>query len=240
MFSSPPVPLGTRDAQALWQDFQNGRPKAWESDFSLQIKNGQKEKYVFKGSFKLQGSSNCIASYLKINLPNKKALKVLLLLKEKPEVFLSVGGERPRLLEEKDYLKPLLKEAQLTLKPWDLLMPFLKWKEVNYLGPDRVSGRPAEWFSLKAKGFLGGKLQVRVALDPWFKNLLEVQSIQAGKLWRCLRVRSFQKTEGHFFVKELRLQDMQRGEKLRAYFLRPTPKAQKAEYFQASSFVDAP
>ena len=233
------VPLSPVAAETLWQDFQNRQLGQWESEFSLQIKNAQKEKRHFQGSFRLKGDPSSIASYLKIKLGDGKLLKILLLLKEKPQVFLSIGGEEPQLLKEEDYLKPLLKEAQLTLKAWDLLMPFLTWKELKYLKPDRVSGRPAEWFSLKSKSFLDGKLEAHVALDPYFKNLLKVQSIHEGKSWRCLTVRSFQKAGSHFFVKEIRLRDTRTREELRLRFLRPTTAPQKARYFKVLSFVDA-
>lgn len=82
--------------------------------------------------------------------------------------------------------------APLPLTWQDLMMPFLKWEPVIYLGPKRSIGRPAHVFRLRNPDVDASLAYVDVVLDEDFAALLEATfHATDGTMLQRLRVTGF-------------------------------------------------
>lgn len=134
--------------------------------------------------------------------------------------FIILSGRNPRAwvalpdggvaeLDQAQMTEPLLE--QLLYTPFDLAMPFVYW-DATYIGPDRVRGRRAQLFLMRApedvRRLLPDWDQVEVALDNEFDALLRAQIVDAqGAPQRSFRIRSFKEVGGQYIIKGVDLVD---------------------------------
>ena len=86
----------------------------------------------------------------------------------------------------------------------DLLMPFLKWESVLYLGPQRAIGRPAHAFRLTNPNPGVEPAEVEVVIDEDFAALLEVRFFDLSRnLKKRLRVTGFKEFDGGWLFSAL-------------------------------------
>jgi hypothetical protein len=90
----------------------------------------------------------------------------------------------------------------------DLLMPYLRWNEVAYEGPDRHLGRPAHRFRLYRPDGDNFPAAVVVTLDHDFAALLKVDLLDhSGFTARRVRVGGFKKFGDDWMFSELHWED---------------------------------
>jgi len=108
----------------------------------------------------------------------------------------------------------------------DLLMPYLQWEDVNYLGPDRYLGRPAHRYELLNPD--GGSFPARVVvtLDEDYAAMLKVDLYDSNhRLQKRMRIGGFKKFEDNWMASELNWEDRpaRSSVKLNVYSFMNTP-----------------
>lgn len=106
------------------------------------------------------------------------------------------------ILDEDMWDKPVIDEFPIT---WlDLLMPYLEWEAVTYLGPDRYLGRPAHRFSLANPEPDGLPAKVRVMLDADYAAVLKTELLDRhGDTVKRMRVGGIKKFDDNWMFSEL-------------------------------------
>lgn len=98
----------------------------------------------------------------------------------------------------------------------DILMPFLQWTDITYLGPDRYIGRPAHRFVLAndETGELPAK--VIVTLDEDFAAMLKAELIdQENQTYKRIRIGGFKEFSSGWMFSELYWEDRVKRESVR-------------------------
>lgn len=105
-----------------------------------------------------------------------------------------------------DWQAPLLEN--LPFSWFDLLMPYLHWDDVQYLGPDRYLGRPAHGFQLLNPDKDALPSNVVVTLDEDYAAVLKVEMYGDGlRVIKRMRVGGFKKFGDEWMVSELTWED---------------------------------
>lgn len=98
----------------------------------------------------------------------------------------------------------------------DILMPFLQWTNIEYIGPDRYIGRPAHRFALinDEAGELPAK--VIVTLDEDFAAMLKAEFINENdKIYKRIRIGGFKQFASGWMFSELYWEDRVKRESVR-------------------------
>jgi hypothetical protein len=98
----------------------------------------------------------------------------------------------------------------------DILMPFLQWANITYLGPDRYIGRPAHRFALvnDEAGALPAK--VIVTLDEDFAAMLKAELLNENdKIYKRIRIGGFKQYSSGWIFSELYWEDRVKRESVR-------------------------
>ncbi len=168
--------------------------------------------------FQLKGNWNSREqlSELKLSRFNASSFEKTVTIRD-GEVFVLVknGELTDELLLEDDALNvPLVDNLPFT---WtDLLMPYLKWKNVTYLGPDRYLGRPAHRFALTNEDKDEISSKVIVTLDEDYAVLLKSDVLDKDdKVLKRIRVGGFKQFNDEWMFSELYWEQRQTRESVR-------------------------
>lgn len=88
---------------------------------------------------------------------------------------------------------------------FDILMPWLRWPDVSYIGPERYLGRPAHRFQFNNPNPDDGDIHyVRVSIDEDFAALLKADFFNPdGEVKKRLRIGGFRKFDDVWMVSEM-------------------------------------
>lgn len=92
----------------------------------------------------------------------------------------------------------------LAMAGFDLLMPFIHWEKQEYVGAERMKGRPAQIFDSMLPVALADKLdfdRVRLFLDDSFHALLHAEVRAGDEVKRTFKVHSFKKVSDRYIFK---------------------------------------
>lgn len=145
-----------------------------------------------------------------------------------PKVEEGSPGDRGEMVfkevERSRWLDPLV--AGFSHTPFDLLMPYLFWKDSVYEGPERVNGRsshlfrfapPDEWIDV-LRG--SGIATVRVVLDRQFNAPLLIEYLaEDDTVVRSLRAVSFREVDDAWIVGTLESRDYDKDLRTRLVML---------------------
>lgn len=132
-----------------------------------------------------------------------------------PEVWIRHGAAESFVrIQEEALFKPIFDGVIYT--PFDLQMPFIYWNDYTYEGPANVLSRIGQRFlmkppedSLSARHGISG---VQIALDDMYYGLLGVEVFGVdGETRSEFTLRSFQKVQGQYIVKEIVLSEVDAG-----------------------------
>ena len=132
-----------------------------------------------------------------------------------PEVWIRHGAAEPFVrIQDRALFEPIFDGVIYT--PFDLQMPFIYWDDYAYEGPANVLSRIGQRFLMKPpEGSLSarhGISGVRIALDDMYDGLLEVEVFGVdGEPRSEFTLRSFQKVQGQYIVKETVLSEVDGG-----------------------------
>jgi hypothetical protein len=119
-----------------------------------------------------------------------------------------------RILSEEEWPVPVIENFPIT---WmDLLMPYLDWQNVEYLGPDRYLGRPAHRFVLSNPHPDSFPAQATVTLDGDYAAILKADLFDAtGSLLKRMRVGGIKKFPDGWMFSELNWEDREARSSIR-------------------------
>ncbi|MBT4758164.1 MAG: hypothetical protein HOO08_07200 [Opitutae bacterium] len=132
-----------------------------------------------------------------------------------PEVWIRHCAAEPFVrIEDEALFKPIFDGVIYT--PFDLQMPFIYWNDYTYEGPANVLSRIGQLFLMKPpEGSLSarhGISGVQIALDDMYYGLLGVEVFGVdGEPRSDFTLRSFQKVQGQYIVKEIVLSEVDGG-----------------------------
>lgn len=150
---------------------------------------------------------------------NARELRLLIQNGESPWVVRWDHAEKRAVKLEGDALfEPVV--PGFTYTPFDLQMPFLHWQTYEYLGADRVKGRPAHLFFMEAPESLKETRPdlkgVRLAIDEDYLALLRVEMInQDDAVTKSFRILNFKKVDEEWIVKSIDLVEEESRDKTR-------------------------
>jgi len=134
-----------------------------------------------------------------------------------------VGMAVAEPLPESEWHAPLLADAEISA--FDLLMPYLYWEDFDLEGGDKVLGRAAHRFLLRAPSRAaddeGGEsprvsISVRAYFDQQFHALLQSKLIGVdGAVEKTLTVRDLQKVSDQWMLKSIDLRNERTRNKTR-------------------------
>jgi hypothetical protein len=118
---------------------------------------------------------------------------------------LTPGADAAREVPEAEWHQPLF--AGTVYTPFDLLMPFLFWKDYDYNGTNRIEGSAVDVYTMKppaAEQSGGGA--VRISIDRKLGNLVVAEQLDAkGAVLRKFDLRDFAKVQGRWMLKTCEL-----------------------------------
>lgn len=228
-----PKYLGNKPDQAegaqVLATFRNvGIRGAYWLKFDLRVMPRKGDERVLSGEmFGTQGPDGPLTRLAVDDLGNKGGSHL--------QLYLFKGGARPEAWEwnygqrgitpgkmDDDQLLAPVHETDLTL--FDLLMPFLQWKDFVYEGVANVRGRPAHTFllyppaPLQLPANLTGQppAAVRVFLDTQFSALTQAEWVgEDGKPMKSVTVLDLKKVGEQWLVKSIDLRNHQTRAKTR-------------------------
>jgi hypothetical protein len=115
---------------------------------------------------------------------------------------LAPGAEAAREVPAAEWRQPLL--AGTVYTPFDLLMPFLFWKDFAYNGAGRPGGRAADIYTMKppAAEQVAGGGPVRISIDREFGFLAAAEQLDAkGAVTRTFDLRDFANVQDRWMLK---------------------------------------
>lgn len=126
------------------------------------------------------------------------------------------GNSKP--LEGDSLFEPVV--SGFTYTPFDLQMPFLHWRNYQYLGAERVKGRPAHLFFMEAPESLRENRPdlkgVRLAIDEDYLALLRVEMVDLNdQVSKSFRILNFKKVSEEWIVKSIDLVEEESRDKTR-------------------------
>jgi hypothetical protein len=228
-----PKYLGDRPDQAegaqVLASFRNvGIRGAYWLKFDLRVMPRKGDERVLSGEmFGTQGPDGPLTRLAVDDLSNKGGSHLQLYLFKggaSPEAWEWNHGQRgitPGRMDDDQLLAPV-HETDLT--PFDLLMPFLQWKDFVYEGVANVRGRPAHTFLLyppapmKLPSNLPGSAPaaIRVFLDTQFSAMTQAEWIgEDGKALKTVTVLDLKKVGEQWLVKSIDLRNHQTRAKTR-------------------------
>jgi len=200
--------------------------------FELRVLPRRGRAHVFSGE--LWGSRNAEGPISRVVLydsvdsagsSDRNPLRTLLIQNgAEPRIWAYQPGGRATAepLSKRDWHAPLLAGAEISA--FDLLMPYLYWEDFDFEGSDKVLGRAAHRFLLRAPSHaagdeeseFGGRISVRAYFDQQFRALLQSKLIgSGGAVVKTLTVRDFQKISGQWMLKSIDLRNERTRDKTR-------------------------
>ena len=212
-----PDALSGYDEQRIWLDFLSAR---YLGKFSLNgtLKYRPARKASTSYDFQLKGNWNSKEqlSELKLSRLNEPSFEKTVTIRDGEVFVLEKNGELIDEVPLKDdaLTIPLTKGLPFT---WtDLLMPYLKWKNVTYLGPDRYLGRPAHRFVLTNEDTIDTASKVIVTLDEDYAVLLKSDVLDKDdNVLKRIRVGGFKQFNDEWMFSELYWEQRQSRESVR-------------------------
>jgi hypothetical protein len=120
---------------------------------------------------------------------------------------LAPGATAGREMAAAEWRQPLF--AGTVYTPFDLLMPFLFWKDFDYNGTARVEGSAVDIYTMKppaAEQTTDGGGQVRISIDREMGSLVAAEQLDAkGAVARKFDLRDFAKVQDRWMVKTCEL-----------------------------------
>jgi len=118
-------------------------------------------------------------------------------------------------LTQNALLQPILENITLTY--FDLLAPYLYWREFEYLGPEQVKARPTQSFRLFSNATDSQIHAIELQLDDEFRAMLEARYLDSeGNEIKSMELIAFKKTSGTYIPKTIDYRDnTERGNKTR-------------------------
>lgn len=114
-----------------------------------------------------------------------------------------IDGAKMEMESGSDFFRTQVFE-QLPITWLDLIMPFLQWTEVSYLGPERYLGRPAHRFLFLNPDPAGDPQRALVSLDQDFAALLKVDLLDAeGVTTQRIRVGGFRRFGENWMMSDM-------------------------------------
>lgn len=141
-----------------------------------------------------------------------------------PEAWEWSQGQRGVIPTKLEYDQLLVPVHGTDLTPFDLLMPFLQWKDFIYEGVANVRGRPAHTFllyppaPLQMPATMNGPAPaaVRVFLDTQFSAMTQAEWVGSdGKALKTVTVLDLKKVDEQWIVKSIDLRNHQTRAKTR-------------------------
>lgn len=177
-----PSPLQWSDGQALWEQFLQTRQLAQfvlEGQLVFRPPDRASEQYRF--SLEADWNEDFEDSQLTLIAPTGEAsLRNVRMERSVSEIYYRDSEGEDWTSVEGDWLERTVCSG-LPLTWQDLLMPFLNWDSVEYIGPLRFLGRPAHRFQLNNPDADKEPAFVRVVLDEDFASLLEVDTFSTDE-----------------------------------------------------------
>ncbi|MCC6414996.1 MAG: outer membrane lipoprotein-sorting protein [Opitutaceae bacterium] len=192
--------------------------------FELQVLPRRGERMVYAG--RLWGGRNESGPISRVELEDGRGQVQRLLIQSGPEPRIWSGrqGESTeQLMPAASLYAPLLEGSELT--PFDLLMPYLYWRDFVFEGVSKVLGRAAHTFLMKPPAgdpAEGGRLAaVRVQLDTQFRAMVQSELLNTqGEVYKSLTLRDLKKVGDQWMIKAIDLRNEQTRDKTRFQVLR--------------------
>jgi len=218
-----PAGLDARQGSLLWTAFREARSAGAFSITGVIVyrPNGApsfRVPVVFSGDW----SGPCSQSFITIG--ESPGMVVEKRIEKRGQGLILLEGEESRALEEEQLREPLFPGLPVTIH--DLLMPYLDWPQVEYLGPDRFLGRPAHRFRLSSPRQEGFPSHAVVTLDEDYAALLEAELFDvSGFSATRIRVGGFRQFEDGWMFSSLVWEDRRERSSLRldVYSFSSTP-----------------
>lgn len=120
-------------------------------------------------------------------------------------------------LKGKSLFEPLMSNIDFT--PFDILMPFLFWPDYKYEGKTQT-GRQVHRYITYPPSDIKEEIpelgSIRIVIDDQFRALTKIEMLNPeGKTYRSFRIRSFQKVDGQYIIKEIDFFDEEKRSKTR-------------------------
>lgn len=188
-----PSPLQWSDGQALWDQFLQTRQFAQfviEGQLVFRPPDRASERYRFL--LEADWNKDFEDSQLTLVAPTgETSFRSVRLERSVSEIYYRDSEGEDWSSVNGEWLERTVCQG-LALTWQDLLMPFLNWDTVEYVGPLRFLGRPAHRFQLNNPEVDKEPAFVRVVLDEDFASLLEVDIFSTDeKRLKHIRVAGF-------------------------------------------------
>lgn len=200
-----PAPLEAREGLLLWEAFRESR---FAGSFTIkgELVSRPNAAPSFRAPFLLQGQWARACRETVITLGSDPGSVVQKRLEQCGSSFVLIEGCDRTNLEAGDLRQPLFPDVPVTFQ--DLVMPYLDWPEVAYLGPDRFLGRPVHRFRLASPVVDSFPASVVVTLDEDYAALLEAELFDlSGFSATRVRVGGFKEFEDGWLFSTLTWED---------------------------------
>ncbi len=203
-----PAELGDAGAQERLDTFRRQR---LDGDFSLKFQLVHRPRRGYERTFNgiLWGTWTERGPVTRFTLWPEDApesrIRMLVQNGERPGIWVLGPDGKARALPPEDWQKPL--HPELLYSPFDLLMPFIYWKEFSYEGSGKIKTRPVHFYRMRAPAG-SPATDVQIALDAEFNALIQVEVLQPdGQPAREMRVISFKKIQNQWMLRTVDLAD---------------------------------
>lgn len=200
-----PDSLNVYDENRLWSDFINAR---YLGKFSLvgSLKYRPAREASRLYDFQMDGDWNPgeQVSELKLSRYNGETITRKVAIREASVVLIGQAQDKTEesVIDPHELAKPLVDGLPFTWN--DMLMPYLKWSSVTYLGPVRFMGRPAHRYVLINDDPLAEESRVIVTLDEDFAVLLKSDVLDKDdNVLKRIRVSGFKQFNDEWMFSEL-------------------------------------
>lgn len=214
------IALSEQEAQEHWQKFRkNIIRETVVLDFTLQNK-GLIEKSKVSGEGRLSIFPTQPYPWYRIELTvddgGQKSTQDFIFYSGVPARAWKVVDGVGQVLPDRWIYEPFYEGLAFT--GFDLLMPFIHWEKQEYVGAERIKGRPAQVFDSMVPATLLDAFdfdRVRLFLDDSYHALLHAEVRNGNEVKRNFKVHSFKKVSERYIFKYFDVSNLDEGVRTR-------------------------
>ncbi len=200
-----PGVLNPFQEKLLWNDFLQARSVGrFVLNGSLRYRPAGSASRSYQ--FTLQGNWNSIEHYSRLQLTGKNGVVTEheIIIRDSRAFRMEIvdGCKREVEIDTAGLSTPLIESLPFTWN--DILMPYLAWPNVSYIGPDRYLGRPAHQYIVTTNDSDSPIANVRITLDEDYAVLLKSDVLDKDdNVIKRIRVRGFKQFGNEWMFSEL-------------------------------------
>lgn len=204
-----PDPLSNMEGMALWNAFQHNRAAGTFSIKGLLVFRPPLAASVdYTVRLDADWRVDHESTRVRISGQDEKVTDVELRRSAEQAILVDYSGEAPDCRDFDESLWQNVIHDGLPFTWTDLMMPYLQWETITYLGPVRYLGRPAHRYELLDTSRDPFPARAVVTLDEDYAAMLRVDLFDAGgSLVQRLRVGGFRKFGDEWMFSELNWED---------------------------------